>query len=119
MELKIDGPLASYEVSDSEVLTSALFGTLIIESRSHGVLNLDILVPTERGADRELLNNHGFVWAGTTQVNRDRKALTFIRFRTCVRVSGDGIATYGNTTLAPTSDEQKAVEHVKQKFAAP
>ncbi len=93
--LKIDGCLASYEVTGDEVLTNELFAALVIESRKRSVLNLDVLLPTDRTSDRELLTNAGFTWAGTAQINRDGRAVTFIRFRTCVKSAGDGVATFG------------------------
>lgn len=117
--LKIDGCLASYEVTGDEVLTNELFAALVIESRKRSVLNLDVLLPTDRTSDRELLTNAGFTWAGTAQINRDGRAVTFIRFRTCVKSAGDGVATFGNTTLAPTSAEQIAVEEVRRRYSEP
>ena len=83
-------------------------------------LNLDILVPTDRiTADRPLLEGNGFTWAGTYQTNIDNHAVVFIRFRTCVRTSGDGVATYGNTTLLPTDMERQAIERMRQEMSMP
>ena len=122
--LIIDGALASYEVSDKEVLTDELFTTLVCESRKHNdVLNLDVLLTTDRHDDRELLTTAGFSWAGTAQVNRNGQAVTFIRYRVGLKrsmdgnVAGDG--TYNNTTLASSSFEQNAVAEMARRTATP
>ena len=119
-QLVIDGALATYAVTDTEVLTAGLFGMLVIEARKRGVLNLDILVPTDRiTPDRALLESAGFVWAGTLQTNRDNRATLFVRFRTCVRTAGDGLAAGGNTILPPTDMERQAIERMGQEMSKP
>jgi hypothetical protein len=116
----VDGALAQYEVADTEVLTNELFTSLVIESRKHSVLNLDLVVPIERAAkDRELLTNAGFSWAGTNQINRDGRAVLFARFRICAKVAGDGIAANGNTTLPPTDMERQAIERMREEMSKP
>jgi hypothetical protein len=121
MELKIDGALATYSVNENEVLTAGLFGTLVIESRKHSnVLNLDILIPAHRiTTDRALLENAGFVWAGTLQINVESRAVLFARFRICVKIAGDGLAVGGNTTLAPTAMEIEAIERMHREMSRP
>jgi hypothetical protein len=119
LHLEIDGALALYEVSETEVLTNELFTTLVVEARKHGVLNLDILLPIEHRTDRDLLTDAGFVWAGTQQFNRDNRAVTFIIFRSSVKPAGDGVTTFGNTTLAPTAMESEAISEMARRMSAP
>jgi hypothetical protein len=56
---------------------------------------------------------------GTSQVNRDGRAVTFIRFRIHVKAAGDGLATYGNTTLSPTPLETESCELMKRRMSEP
>jgi hypothetical protein len=62
---------------------------------------------------------NGFTWAGTLQTNVDGRAVLFARFRTCVKVAGDGLAAGGNTTLPPTDMEQHAIEQMRQEMSKP
>jgi hypothetical protein len=121
MQVTIDGSLATYAVTENEVLTAGLFGRLVIESRKHNnVLNLDILVPTDRlMTDRTLLEGNGFVWAGSLQTNVDGRAVLFIRFRTCVKSAGDGLVITHNTTLPPTDMERQAIERMRREMSKP
>jgi hypothetical protein len=113
--------LATYEVTDGEVLANELFTHLILTAREHRVLNLDLLLAPERiASERTLLENAGFSWTGTQQVNRDGHSVLLAKFRICVKRSSDGVAAGGgNTTLAPSSFEQQAIEGVRQQMSQP
>src|ERR1039458_118688 len=105
--LAIDGCYGRYPLEENEPLTAELCNDLIVEAQSvGGILNLDILVPLFRiSTERLILEAHGFSYAGSQQKNEEGRARDYCIFRYCVRSARDGVAAFGNTTLAPTSFE--------------
>jgi hypothetical protein len=122
--VQTDGFLAQYEVSPNEVLTNELFTSILLAAREHDVLNLDVLLDIDRpSTDRELLTNNLFAWAGTVQVNRDQRVVTFIRFRRCVkRGQSAGVTAelaVPMPVLAPTPLEAEACELMRKRMSEP
>jgi hypothetical protein len=108
--LVLDGVYGTYTLDENESATTATCNDLVIEGQSAGVLNVDILCETYRvSAERTILESASFAWAGTVQTNENGRAVVYARFRRCIRSAGDGVTTFGNTTLAPTEFEKNAV----------
>jgi hypothetical protein len=119
--LAIDGCTGSYTVEEHEQVTSALCNDLIIDAQSAGVLNVDLIVEAYgANAERTIMESAGFAWCGTISQGTPTQK-TYAVFRRCTRQTGsvDGNLAVAPPTLAPSHEERRAVEALKEKYSQP
>jgi hypothetical protein len=95
-------------LEEGEVLSVQGIDAAVSRARECNAINLDLILPYDREQVCFLLANL-LIYAGTLNEGHPRMQ-TLIRYRRVIRSAGDGVTTFGNTTLPPTAFEVAAQE---------
>jgi hypothetical protein len=121
--MTIDGSVAQYELSKNECVTTALCNQLAAEARDAHVGFVELLVNLDRLRDEmSVAQDAGFQYAGTQQINRDGGTQTFAVFRAALKGalgSADGTLALDPPRIAPSREEQQAIELMKARYRKP